>query len=180
MKALVLLADGTEEMEAVIPIDLMRRAKWEVVAAGLKKGAITASRGVRIVPDAPLDRVDAAGFDLLVVPGGAKGVQNLRKDARVLELVRAFDRAGKTVAAICAGPLVLQEAGILDGKRATCHPDVTSQLTKAKPVDEAVVVDGRVVTSQGAGTSFRFALTLIERLDSKEKADAVARGIVLR
>jgi protein deglycase len=177
-RALVSMTDGTEEMEAVIVIDVLRRAKWEVVAAGMKKGVLTASRGVKIVPDAVFDDVNPSTFDLLVVPGGAKGVKTLLKEKRLHEAIRSLYHAGKIVAAVCAGPLVLQKAGILTGKKATCHPDHAAEITKAQWVDKPVVIDGNVITSQGAGTCFKFALAMIAKVDGPEKARAIAFGMV--
>ena len=179
MKALVPVANGSEEMEAVIVIDVLRRAQWEVTCVGLDDRPIKASRGVVIVPDAAWDAIDPASYDLLVFPGGNQGSKNLRADARVLKAVREFDAAGKTVAAVCAGPLILQEAGILAGREATCHPGVADELTATERSEERVVVDGHVVTSQGPGTTFEFALTLIALKEGEEKADAIARGLVL-
>ena len=178
-KVLVPLADGVEEMEAVIVVDILRRAQWHVSTVGLKPGAVTAGRGTRLVPDEVWDKIDPAGFDTIVVPGGARGVEALRHDPRVVDAVRAHAGRGKLTAAVCAGPLVLQDAGILAGRRATCHPDVAAEFTVAQPVDEPVVVDGHVVTSQGAGTTFAFALTLVTLVDGDAKAREVARAIVL-
>jgi protein deglycase len=178
-RALIPLADGSEELEAVAIIDTFRRAKWDVVAAGVKPGPITASRGVKIVPDANWDDVDPLSFDLIAVPGGSRGVEHLSKDKRVLAAIRGLHAAGKLVAAVCAGPLVLQEAGVLDGRRATCHPDVVPRLTKAKYVNEAVVTDGHIMTSQGAGTSVAFALAIVARVEGQAKADGIARGMAV-
>ena len=150
-KALVPLANGCEEMEAVIIMDTLRRAGWEVLAAGVDEGPVEASRGVRLVPDCAWDDVDPAAFDLLVLPGGNDGTERLSRDERVLDAIRSSYHAGKIVAAICAGPLVLQAAGILEGHRVTCHPGATEFLTATERVDEKVVVDGTVVTSQGPG-----------------------------
>ena len=181
-KVLVLMADGTEEMEAVIVIDTLRRAKWEVTVAGLKEGPVTAARGVKLLPDAVLDKVldkvGAGAFDILVVPGGARGVEHMTKDARVLETIRVFHKAGKMIAAVCAGPLVLQAAGILDGRTVTSHPDVEARITKATRIDQDVVIDGHIVTSQGAGTSLKFALAIVSKVAGKKLADAVAKGMV--
>lgn len=177
-KVLVPLAEGCEEMEAVIIIDTLRRAGWDVVAAGTKPGVVTASRGVKIVPDVLLDDVDARSFDIVVLPGGNGGVENLLADARVLQLLREHNAAGKQLAAVCAAPLVLQKAGVIDGKKMTCYPSVAPQITKAKHVDESVVVDGNVITSQGPGTTVQFALAIIARVDGKAKADQVAQGMV--
>ena len=178
-KVLVLVADGTEEMEAVIVIDTLRRAKWEVTVAGLKDGPIVAARGVKLVPDTTLNKVEAGAFDILVVPGGARGVENLIKDPRVLETIRAFHKAKKMIAAVCAGPLVLQAAGILEGRTVTSHPDVGARITKATRIDQDVVIDGSIVTSQGAGTSLKFALTILSKVAGKKTADTVAKAMVV-
>lgn len=182
--ALVPLAEGVEEMEAVIIIDILRRAGWRVVATavrapGQKGGTIKASRGVHLGADAEWSEVRGEDFDALVLPGGAGGTRALRADSRVLAEVRNFAAAGKWVAAICAGPLVLQSAGILKGVRATCHPGVRQELCDPVASDERVVVDGRIVTSQGPGTAIEFALTLIRLLDGTAAADTVQDGLVL-
>ena len=177
-KVLVPLAEGCEEMEAVIIIDVLRRAGWDVLPAGIDRERITASRGVVLVADARLEDVDPAGIDVLAIPGGGAGAERLRTNAAVLRLVRDFEAQGKWVGAICAGPLVLQEAGILVNRRATCHPGVRSRFEgQAQP--ERVVIDGRVVTSQGPGTAFEFALALIRQIDGPAAADAVAEGLLL-
>ncbi len=172
-RVLVPLADGCEEMEAVIIIDTFRRAKWDVVAAGLKPGLVTASRGVKLMPDATWDQVDLKSFDLIVLPGGGGGTDNLMNDERVLAALRDFNARGKIIAAICAAPQVLQKAGVVDGKRITCYPGVASKIARAQRVDDIVVEDGNVITSQGPGTSFAFALAIIARVDG----DAIAREV---
>ncbi len=176
---LVPLADGVEEMEATIVVDMLRRAQWHVLAVGLKAGTVTAARGTRLVPDDVWDRIDPSLFDVIAIPGGAHGVENLRHDPRVVAAVRTHALSGKLTAAVCAGPLVLQDAGVLDGRRATCHPGVSAEFTRARRVDEAVVVDGNIVTSQGAGTTFAFALTLVALVENVTKAAALAQAIVL-
>jgi 4-methyl-5(b-hydroxyethyl)-thiazole monophosphate biosynthesis len=178
-RVLIPLADGCEEMEAVILIDTLRRAGWSVTSAGLKPGPVTASRGVRILPDVIWDDIRPADFDLLVLPGGGPGTENLRKDPRVLAAVREFDEQAKTVAAICAAPLVLQEAGILNGRRATCHPSVGDQLIATPRLNARVVIDHHLITSQGPGTTFEFALAIIRAVDGPGKADQIARAMVL-
>lgn len=178
-KALVLLADGTEEMEAVITIDTLRRARWDVVAAGVTGTTITASRGVKIVCDTTLEAVKHAPFDVLVLPGGAVGTQTMAGHAGVLSLVRTFMADGRTVAAICAAPLVLQAAGVLAGRRATCHPAVREDLTETEPLHDRVVIDGKLITSQGPGTTFEFALAIIASIDGEAAAKSVKTGLVL-
>lgn len=178
-RVLVLLADGCEEIEAVTIIDVLRRAQWDVVGAGLKPGPVTASRGVRLVPDTTIDAIDAASFDAIALPGGNGGTQQLMDDARVLKLLREFNAAGKLVAAICAAPKVLHKAGLLSGKFMTCYPGVEREIAGAKHLEQHVVQDGNVVTSRGPGTTLPFALALIERFDGKEKAKKVAGGLLV-
>jgi 4-methyl-5(b-hydroxyethyl)-thiazole monophosphate biosynthesis len=174
---LVPLANGVEEMEAVIIIDVLRRAQWTVVTAGIDEGVVTASRGVRLLPDRPWAGVDPSGFDVLMIPGGGPGVERLLKDARLLAILRDFDRAGKWIGAVCAAPLVLQAAGILRGRRATCHPGVADRLTMTPRLDERVVVDGRLVTSQGPGTTMEFALAMVRLVDGDKKAQSLAQSM---
>ena len=178
-KALVLIANGSEEMEAVIIIDCLRRAKWEVTVAGVTGLTVTCSRGVKVVCDRRIEEVSADTFDILALPGGAEGTKALMASAAVLALARAFTGAGKWVAAVCAAPLVLQAAGLLKGRKVTCHPGVKAQLVDTPRLDDRVVVDGRLITSQGPGTSFEFALAIIRCVEGPAAADTVAKGLVL-
>lgn len=181
MKALVLMAPGLEEMEAVITIDTLRRAGAYVVAAGLESGVLTASRDVKIEPDIPLDELtDAKEFDVLILPGGMGGTLALRDDVRVRDLLLSYSQADhKVVAAICAASLVLDRAGILEGKSFTCYPTVAKDIEGGTWIDEAVVVDGQLITSQGPGTAFAFALTIIETFLGAEARQQVAEGMLL-
>lgn len=167
-------------MEAVIAVDLFRRAQWVVVIAGVDPGLLTASRGVRLMPDKNWTDVDPGAFDILVIPGGAAGVERFLKYRPLLDSIIQFHRAGKWIGAVCAAPLTLQAAGILAGRKATCHPGVASRLTATAWRSESTVVDGHLVTSQGAGTSFEFALTLIRLADDPDKAKDIADSIVYR
>lgn len=177
-KILIPLAEGCEEMEAVIIIDTLRRAQFDVVAAGLRDGPLTASRGVRLLPDTTFDRVRPPDFDAIVLPGGNQGVENLMADARVLDAIRALHAAGRWVCAVCAAPLVLQKAGVIEGRRVTCYPSAGEKLTVTRRLADRVVVDGRLITSQGPGTSIAFALEIVRRLAGDELADQVAAGMV--
>lgn len=184
--ALVPLAVGVEEMEAVIVVDVLRRAGWNVRTAAVRAGAgsvpgapLTASRGVRLLADAEWDEVRPDDFDVLVLPGGAGGTKVLRSFQPLLDAIRRFAQAGKWTCAVCAAPLVLQEAGILRGRSATCHPGVRGELTEARRSDERVVMDGRIVTSQGPGTTFEFALAIVRAVDGDAVAERVRGGLVL-
>ncbi len=165
-KALILLANGCEELEAVTVIDLLRRARVEVVTAGLAPGAVTASRGTVLVPDSTLEAEQDGTFELVVLPGGLPGARYLEEDPRVLALLRRQSAAGRMTAAICAAPRVLAVAGLLDGRRATAYPGSVSaaDFPRVALLGDAVVVDGPVVTSRGPGTAMDFALQLIELL----------------
>ena len=178
-RAIVVVAEGCEEMEAVISIDIMRRAGWIVDVAGLHTGNVRCSRDVVLVPDAEWNDLVLDSYDLILLPGGMEGMENLRRDERVLQAVREFDADGRIVAAICAAPLALQEAGLLEGRKATCHPGVAEQLTVIERDASRVVVDGNIVTSQGPGTAMEFALKLIELLEGEKAARAIAGGLVL-
>jgi 4-methyl-5(b-hydroxyethyl)-thiazole monophosphate biosynthesis len=179
IRVLIPLADGAEEMEAVILIDVLRRAQFEVTVAGLRPGEVTASRGVRLVPDVSWDELDDRKFDLLMIPGGMEGTRRLMGDERVLARIRAMVETGQWVGAICAGPLVLQAAGVLTGRRVTCHPGVVDQLTATARLPDRVVIDGRLMTSQGPGTTIEFALAAIRALAGEALAKRVAEGMLV-
>ncbi len=180
MKALVPIADGSEEMEAVIIIDTLRRARWNVTVAGLRPGTVTASRGVKLVPDTPWDQINPADYDVLLLPGGFGGTEALMEHAGVQQAIKEFDAQGKWLGSICAAALALNEAGALAGKRFTCYPGVEQRLpADIQPVDEAVVVDGHLITSQGPGTAFEFALKVIAELGGPNLAAEVRGGLLL-
>lgn len=179
-KVLVPLADGCEELEAVTIIDLLRRAGIEVVTAGLKPGIVKASRGVQIVPDVTLDVALQDEYDMVVLPGGMPGATHLGNDARIIGLLKKMAAAEKYAAAICAAPAVLASAGLLDGKSATSYPGFLD-ATPAPGMNyraDAVVQDGRVVTSRGPGTAMDFALTLIKILSGDDKRAEVESALV--
>jgi protein deglycase len=170
-RVLCLLTDGFEEMEAIAPVDLLRRAGVEVVMASMGDLDVSGRNGIRITADARFEEVDAGSFDLLLLPGGP-GVAKMRVDGRAAQCAGDFVASGKPVAAICAAPLLLKDAGLLDGKRFTAFPGVRAELSGG--LDERVVEDGLLITSRGAGTSLDFALALVARLCGKEKAQEIA------
>lgn len=179
-KVLVPLADGCEELEAVTLIDILRRAGIEVIVAGLKPGIVQASRGVQLVPDVTLDVALQESYDMVVLPGGMPGATHLKEDARILDLVRRLAAANKYTAAICAAPIVLLEAGVLSGRKATSYPGFLDAL-KPPGVDLStapVVADGTVITSRGPGTAMDFALTLVEALQGPDVRAKVEAGLV--
>ena len=172
---LVPIADGSEEIEAVCIIDVLRRAGAAVTVASVGHRQITASRGVRIVADCTIDACRDMRFDLVVLPGGIPGAEHLRDSQTLVDLLRRQHDDGGLYGAICAAPaVVLSHHGLLQGRRVTGHPAFTSQLTDGRPAAERVVVDGTCVTSQGPGTAIEFALALVALLFDEAKAQEVA------
>lgn len=177
-KVLVLLAEGSEELEAVTIVNILRRGSINVTLAGLAAGALRGSRGIQIVPDTTLDEVLTDDFDMVVLPGGLPGTTHLRNDPRVAALLKKTYGTGKQVAAICAAPSVLAAAGLLDGKRATCYPTCLDEFPAVKLQTSAVEQDGNITTSRGPGTAMDFALTLLERLAGHAKRQEVEAALV--
>jgi len=174
---LVPLAQGCEELEAVTVIDILRRAGINVVSAGLDAQPVRASRGVLLVPDTTLDEALKHPFDMLVLPGGQPGTNNLKADARIIALVQQTVKQDHYVAAVCAAPSVLAKAGVLDGKRATSFPGYLEEFGQVRQENATVVEDGKLITSRGPGTAMDFALTLVERLAGRAKRDEVEAGL---
>ncbi|XP_050712886.1 Parkinson disease protein 7-like [Eriocheir sinensis] len=183
--ALVLLAEGAEEMEAVIAIDVLRRGGVKVTVGGVGgAGSVLCSRDVVLLPDMSLEEAVAKGpYDAVVLPGGLKGAENIGKSATAKALLTEQEKAGRVIGAICAAPAVsLTSVGVGEGKKMTCYPALKDKLTgsgKYTFVDEKVVIDGQFVTSQGPGTAFDFALALVEQLVSSEKRAATAKPMLL-
>ncbi|OPZ59261.1 MAG: Chaperone protein YajL [Deltaproteobacteria bacterium ADurb.Bin510] len=171
-KVLIAIADGIEELETAAVSDTLRRAGAEITVAAVGRQLITASRGLRIMADCLIDDSDS-DFDLIVLPGGMPGAENLRNSARLRQLLVDQQTAGRPIAAICASPaVVLQRHGLLKGRRATCFPAYLELLDQ--PVDAPVVIDSGCVTSQGPGTAIEFALTLVELLFGSAKRAEIA------
>lgn len=174
---LVPLAQGCEEIEAVTVIDILRRAKIDVVSAGLDPQPVRASRGVMLLPDMTLEAALQQEFDMIVLPGGQPGTNNLKADARIALLLRQMADQGKYIAAICAAPSVLAAAGLLDDRAATAFPGALAPYPQVNQQTTAVVVDGRIITSRGPGTAIDFALTLVELLLGQTRRAEVEAGL---
>jgi len=177
MKALVLLAEGFEEIEATAIIDVLRRADVKVTTAALGANPVRGSHGIALVADRPLDGVESEAFDAVVLPGGMPGAKNLKEDPRVVGLVAKAARDGKVVAALCAGPIALAAAGVLAGRRATAYPGY--ELEGALFSEERVVVDDNVITSRGPGTAIEFSLALVEKLVGAAAADRLRKAMLV-
>jgi 4-methyl-5(b-hydroxyethyl)-thiazole monophosphate biosynthesis len=173
---LVILAPGFEEIEAITPIDILRRADIDVTIASLENDLHVRSRGnIIVIAETKLNDVLNKNFDAILLPGGP-GTKNLRDDSRVLALVNQFHDEGKLVGAICAAPTVLLDAGLLDGKRYTAHFSVNDELTNIQK-QSAVIKDRNIITSQGPGTAPQFGFALVEALINKQAADKIASDI---
>jgi len=178
-KVVILFADGLEECEGLICVDLLRRAGLDVTIASISdRREVTTSHKVTVIADALASDLEPADYDLCIVPGGLKGVNNLKASPLTTKFVTYFStQEGKEMAAICAGPSVLGVLGLLKGQKATCYPGFEDQLEGAEFVKEPVVESGRFVTANGLGAAIPFALTLIKRLVSKDEADEVKSRI---
>lgn len=177
LKVLVPLAEGCEEIEAVSVINILRRAGVEVVVAGLNAKPVCGSRGVMFLADVDLDTALQNDYDMIVLPGGQPGTNNLKADMRVINIVQRMVAQNKYVAAICAAPSVLAIAGVLDEKRATSFPGALDTFPNVQRQQQAIVEDGKIITSRGPGTAMDFALVLVERLCGKEKRLEVESGL---
>ncbi|XP_042334491.1 Parkinson disease protein 7 [Sceloporus undulatus] len=184
-RALLLLAEGAEEMEAVIPADLLRRAGVSVTVAGVSgKGPVRCSRDVLICPDASLEDARKQGpFDVVLLPGGNLGAQNLCQSPAVKEVLKDQDARKGLIAAICAGPTALLAHGIGFGRKVTTHPLAKDKMMSGdhyKYSENRVEKDGHILTSRGPGTSFEFGLAIVEELLGKEVAAQVKAPLVLK
>ena len=171
--ALVILAPGFEEIEAITVVDLLRRASIEVTTAGLENNPITGSHDIPVISDVYYEDISHNDFDLLILPGGQPGTNNLKKNPLILEWIEDRFKKGKKIAAICAAPTVLHAAGITEGIELTSYPSEEKFFSSSKYLKEAVVKHNTITTSRGVGTAIPFALAIITDL----KGDALARGI---
>lgn len=173
---LVILMNGFEEIEAIAPIDLLRRAGARVITASIApEQTVTGRNNIPVLADTTVAIAAQQSYDMVFLPGGP-GVKHLRSDPRIVPLVRAHIAGGKPVAAICAAPLVLLDAGLLEGKRYTAYPSTANELP-AILHDQRVVEDGPILTSRGAGTALDLGYAMIARLFGPEKSAEIRRSI---
>ena len=179
-RILVPLAQGCEELEAVTLTDLLVRAGFDVTTAGLDDRPVTASRGMKLIPDTTIDAVRDVLYDLIVLPGGLPGADHLRDSEQLQYMLKNHADNDKLVGAICAAPKALAKAGLLDGRKATAYPGTLEALNNSSiEISHAPVeIDGRIVTSRGPGTAMDFALTLIELLSGRNLRDSVNAKLV--
>ncbi|MGL5675573.1 MAG: DJ-1 family glyoxalase III [Cellulosilyticaceae bacterium] len=179
MKVVVFFATGYEEIEALSVVDVLRRGGVEVIMTGVGSKLVTSARNITVTMDAEASEVNYEEVDMIVLPGGLPGVDNLYASEVVRSTIAAFKRADKWLAAICAAPSILGKCGMLVGERATCYPGFEESLEGAEVVAERVVVSGKTVTGIGAGASLAFALELLKIIAGEEKSEAIKKGMLI-
>lgn len=175
---LVPLAEGFEEIEAIVPVDVWRRAGYDVVTAGLEEGPVTAARKTRHLPDLLFRDVANECFDLIYIPGGRPGADHLAASEALLELLARQVRDDRWIACICAAALVLDKAQLLTGRKVTCHPAACDELKTAKSCGERLVVDGKLVSGQGAGVAYELALEVVRQLSGETAVGKICEGLI--
>ena len=179
-KALLILAPGYEELEAVAVVDILRRADVDIQIAALEPGPVPSARDVKIVPDVTLEEVLGSHFDLIILPGGIDSTETLASDDRVISMLKNQLEDQRLVGAICAAPTVLDRHGLSRGKVIACHPVCRDSVKQSTLSQDRVVQDGQIITSQGPGTALEFALRLVERLEGRPRMEEVNRGVLAR
>ncbi len=176
----MLLGTGFEETEAVTPLDLLRRAGVEVLTVGINGKTVFGGHNIGVQADISLDEVDPTKLDMVILPGGLGGVASIRASKPAMDLISFAWKNNKFVAAICAGPTVLADLGITEGKKATCYPGCETGMAGAEILPQAAVRDGNLITGTSAGCAVPFGLALIEALKGENAARTVAEQIVIR
>lgn len=176
----VMLGTGFEEVEALAPVDLLRRAGIDVLTVGINGRTVFGGHGIGVLADITPEEMDMDAMEMILLPGGLGGVASIRASSPTLEAVRYAWEHGRFVAAICAGPTVLADLGITDGRHATCYPCQAGNMGAALLEEKAAVRDGKLITGASAGCAVEFALTLIEALRDAETADRIRTQIVIR
>ncbi|HET7732489.1 MAG TPA: DJ-1 family glyoxalase III [Paludibacter sp.] len=180
MNAYIFLANGFEEIEAIAPIDIFRRANIEVITVSISDNKeVSGAHGITVLADGLFSEIDFNGDFLIFLPGGMPGTKNLDAHEGLKNLINKQVKAGKPTAAICAAPSILGKMGLLEGKEAICYPGFENQLLGAKISENKIVKSGSISTAKGAGVAIQFALKLVEDLKGKSEADRIANSICL-
>ena len=177
----MLLGTGFEETEAIAPLDLLRRAGVDILTVGINGKVVYGSHKIGVEADIELGEVDLTNLEMVILPGGLGGVASIRASKEAMDIVRFAYENNKFTAAICAGPTVLADLGITDGKNATCYPGCETGMGSANMQENAAsVIDGKLITGTSAGCAVPFGLSLIEVLKGKDEAERIAKQIVIR
>ena len=179
-KVAVFFANGFEEIEAITIVDVLRRASIDVKTVSITGNLkVTGSHDIPVIVDELFENVDFSQIDMLVLPGGMPGAKNLNEHDGLKKLLLQFNESGILLGAICAAPLVLGQAGILQGKKATCYPGFEDYLKGANITGSPAEVDGNIVTGRGAGVAINFALKIVEQLINEKTAKELAEKMVV-
>ncbi|WP_054739015.1 DJ-1 family glyoxalase III [Cellulosilyticum ruminicola] len=179
MKVAVYFATGYEEVEALAVVDVLRRGGVDVSMVGVTGKAVASARQISINMDQTIDEVNHDEIDMMVLPGGIPGVDNLKANETLVENLKAFKKEGKWIAAICAGPTILGELGLLEGEKATCYPGCEDALTGATVVNERAVVSNKIITGKGAGAALEFGLAILSVIKGEEAACKIAKAMIV-
>ena len=180
-RALILLAPGFEEIEAITPLDVFRRGGIDAISASITEDkAVASARNIKIVADKFIDEIMDENFDLIYLPGGLDGTENLSKDERVIKLLKRQLEEKRIVAAICAAPTILDKHELSKGKKLTCYPTCQDWIKKSTVIDEKIVYDECIYTSQGPGTAFEFSLFLLGVLLGEDKKEEIAKAMLFK
>lgn len=179
-KIYIFLADGFEEMEALVPLDVLRRADFEVETVSITDDLeVVGSHGLRVLCDTTINLISQDIANILILPGGVPGADNLAASEKLAKILTKQNADGKWLAAICAAPYILGIRNLLKGKQATCYPGYEQYLNGAEYVKQSVVVSQNVITGNGAGAAIKFAFTIVEELKGKRLADFIAEKMQL-
>jgi 4-methyl-5(b-hydroxyethyl)-thiazole monophosphate biosynthesis len=173
-----LLANGFEEIEALTPVDILRRAGLDVKTCSIGEREVMGAHGIRVLADLTEDELDISKVDMLILPGGMPGATNLDASPLTDALINEVTSKGGRLAAICAAPLVLGRRGLLKGKRATCYPGFEDELLGATATGEGVVTDGNITTAKGMGVALEFAHELVRLTLGEQKAAEISASIM--
>lgn len=175
---LVFLAEGFEELEALAPVDILRRGKRDVRTVGVTGKTVTGSHNIPVVCDCTVEEIEFTGdIEAVVLPGGMPGTLNLEKNGILQEIIDKCAKAGKLICAICAAPSILGHKGLLNGKEATCYTGFEKDLTGAAVTPQPVVRDGNIITAFGAGAAFQFGFKILEAVSDKETAESIRKSM---
>lgn len=179
-KILIPLASGFEELEAITNIDVLRRAGLEVLTAGIGSKEIEGDHGIKVKTDTTIEEVKVEDLKAVVLPGGMPGASNLRDSNQLLNIIKKLNEENKLCAAICAAPIVLEAAGILDGKKATSYPGFDKDMSSCNYQNDRVVIDGNLITGRGPGVAMEFAMTIVEYLIDEETKRELQKSMIVK
>ncbi len=178
MTILIPLADGFEEIEAIAGIDVLRRAGLNVITAFLNEKEVIGSHDITIVADMSIDLISVDEIDGILIPGGMPGAKNIAEDKRMLDVIKGLNTKQNMIAAICAAPIALEAAGVIDGKMATSYPGFDKEMTSCIYKEDRVVIHGNIITARGPGVALEFAIAVVEYLVGKGKATELKKAML--